>query len=121
MFKVSKTSGQLTRRVETKIVDEKGAVVETVAFKVTYEVADKATHNRLVEEFKNEVYTTDDELKVLLKQHVVGWEGLKGENGDVAFSTEALSQMLEIPQYLIALMQGFTDALTGREVSRRKN
>ncbi len=115
MFKVSQTTGTLKRRVEVKIVDEKGAVAETVAFYAEFSVKDKDDHETLVSEFKAGLYETDEEAKALLKERITGWSKLKGTEGEIAFSQDALTAILELPQYFLALWERFNNAVSGVE------
>jgi hypothetical protein len=58
----------------------------------------------------------------LIRDCVVGWRNLEGNDGSsLPFSTEALDEMVNVPEYLTALIEGLGEAIGNRKALSRKN
>jgi hypothetical protein len=63
-----------------------------------------------------------DEYADLIKGSVVGWRSLEGKNGEaIPFSDDMLDEMVTIPEYLAALIQGMGEASGNPKGTRIKN
>ena len=59
---------------------------------------------------------TDAESASLLKKVLVGWEGIKDEDGkDVAYSDKTRSQLFDDPYVLRAVINAYTESLLGAQ------
>jgi hypothetical protein len=57
----------------------------------------------------------------LIREDILGWRELKGEDGDVDFCEEALGVLLNEPEYLAALLDAWNVAQRGSAMARAKN
>lgn len=58
----------------------------------------------------------------LIRDSVVGWRNLEASDGSaLPFSTEALDEMVNVPEYLTALIEGLGEAVGNRKALARKN
>ncbi len=63
-----------------------------------------------------------EEYASLIRESVVGWRCLEGKNGEViSYSDETLNEMVTIPEYLAALIQGMGEASGNPKGVRAKN
>lgn len=58
----------------------------------------------------------------LIRDSVVGWRNLDASDGStLPFSREALDEMVNVPEYLTALIEGLGEAVGNRKALSRKN
>ena len=58
----------------------------------------------------------------LIRESAVGWRNLEASDGSsLPFSTEALDEMVNVPEYLTALIEGLGEAVGNRKALTRKN
>ena len=57
----------------------------------------------------------------IVRQYLVEWRDLEGEDGPIPYSDEMREEMIEEPAYLRALIEGFFAAQVGAKALRRKN
>lgn len=110
MFKIqAKTSFQWPVQVN---VPRDGGGFATHEFTAEYKMLDQSKIDIALEKFKND----DSDM---LKEVVIGWNGVQDSNGDLLqFTEENRDTLLDIPYVRTALMKGFFEAVSGNKVKK---
>ena len=113
---------QITISTTAEIDQDHGRVMP-VKFDVTFRTLSHSEKKAVLAEIKEAESAEQEPWDAILPRYIVGWK-LPGENGDVPFDLDTLSDVLDAQPYRVALVDAFLGLLGGNrwlENHRRKN
>lgn len=113
MFKIAKD-----RRVTWPVtipVPQSGGSVQKHKIEAEFDILGQSRLEEVMQEDRNA-----DQDAALLREVLVGWDGVAGENGEpMPFSAAALNDLVDIPYVRAALIRAYFEAASGNAAARK--
>jgi len=107
---------QIDVKITAELEVDNGRIVP-VPFVGTYRKPPVSEIQKTMEKINTDQGVDDAEL---MDQYLLGWKGLKGEDGgEIEYSQETLAQLLEVREYRKALSKGLMAVLLGKDALRK--